>query len=294
MAVNYCKLLGFQGSIDASVKAYKQTDVYQVRCDTPTDGKAVAVTGPGIAIGDLLAGQVFVFCERIQCEAEAGSSTVFTVKVHYSTPKNNQKLKANPLLRPPNVIFSGVAVREQVYYDINGNGIINSAGVHYDPSLERIFFDESIVIRVNQATVNTETLAQYRGAINSDTIDMTLPDGSTRTFVPFSMRLADAETEWSYENGVGFWKSVYKLDCRYRVSGGNTINWNPTVADRGTGHLDAAGVYVNNVDKHGRVVSAPQLLDGHGHLLANPSATNAVLQTYDVDPQLPFATILTF
>lgn len=290
----YCELLSYKGNSKLTVEKYTQQDVYLVKCSSPADGKTVAIGGPGIAVGQLLNGQSFVYCESIEAVPDAGSSTVFFVTVNWTTPKSNRKHEPNPLSVPPNITFGGVAIREQVYFDINGKAICNSAGVFYDPSLTRIFFDESIMIQVNQASVNTGLLATYRGAINSDTIVMNLPDGSVRDFTPFTMRLAAAQTEWTYQNGVGFWKSEYHLQIRNRSSGSTTINWNPQVVDRGTEHLNDAGQLVHNVSASGSRIQTPQLLDGTGHLLANPTTAAAKLLTFDIDNQLPFASILTF
>ncbi len=294
MSVVYCQLLAYRGNSKLTVKKYSQQDVYLVKCSTPADGKTVAITGPGISVGQLLAGQVFVYCESIEAVPEAGSSTVFFVTVSWGTPKSNRKHAPNPLSVPPNVTFGGSAVREQVYFDIKGKAIANSAGVLYDPGLQRIFFDESISVEVNQASVDTALLATYRGAINSDTITMNLPDGTQRVFDPFTMRLAEAQTEWTYQNGVGFWKSKYDLAVRSRNSGGTPINWNPQVVDRGTEHINAAGNLVHNVSASGSRIQTPQLLNGSGALLPNPTTANAVLLTFDIDSQLPFASILTF
>ena len=292
MSVTSVSQLTFMQRSAQDMQHVKETLYFQVVCSALTDGAPAARQAAGVPQpGTVLNWSTYCFVHQVTAQPMEQSSLVFLVEVVAQTPKNNQKKNANPLNRPTNITFDGVAVREQVQEDINNNPIVNSAGAPYDPSLERIYYDESITIDVNLASVDTATYSTYRGAINSDTITMTLPDGSTRIFDPFTLRCAKVSAEMTYENGVQFWKCRFELLCRDRTLGTQTIDWNPLVIDRGFEHL-INGVPAPNKGPDGQRLQSAQLLDGNGNLLKPPAAP--VLLTFNVDPQLPFATILTF
>ncbi len=292
MSVKSVSLLTFMQRSMQDMHIIKETQYYQVVCTAMTDGAPAARQATGIPQpGTVLNWSTLCYVHQVTAQPIQESSLVFLVEVVSQTPKNNQKKNANPLQRPPNVNFDGVAIREQIHQDINNKAIVNSANCPYDPSLERIYYDESITIDVNLASVNTALYSTYRGAINSDSVTMTLPDGSTRTFSPFTLRCAKISADLTYENGVQFWKCRFELVCRNRTIGKQSITWNPMVVDQGFEHL-VNGVPAPNKGLDGQRLQSPQLLDGSGNLLKSPASQ--VLLTFNVDPQLAFMTILTF
>lgn len=278
--------VSYKGKSHEDFRVIEETINYLVLCSNNADGPATARQAAGIpVIGQVVNGETNCVCISVTAEPVEESSVLFNVTAVFCTPRNNQFQVANPLDRPGRVTLGGVARRVKVHQtsDAPAQSICNSAGEPFE-GVDLIQYDEMICYWKNHATIDTGLMATYRGAVNSDTITMTLDDASARQFNPGVLMCKNIAMEWRFEIGIGYWQ--VRIDME-----GRTAGWNPQIVDMGFTHL-YSGKQVTNRDQWNHPLSRPQLLDGSGNLLAK-GGTPVLMGPFKVQPQLPFATILT-
>ena len=275
-----------------TVKGVKDVLYYQVTTQGEIYPASAARLAPGIpAIGSILNPATGAYVADITARSQDGSTTVFLVEVSVETPPDNQRSTTDPLLRPADVQFTGTAYRERVDHtsDSPPKGITNSAGDLFDPAPEVVRYDEAVRVRKNLASVDTALYASYRGAVNTDSVTMTLPDGNLRTWAAGQLMVEQISANWTQQNGTWFWECTFELHSRLTGTG-----WNPEFLDQGWNKKGTGGCSpVPITAPNGAPLTQAQLLDGNGDVL--PCGQNAVLMgPFNVQPQLPLMDILTF
>lgn len=158
----------------------------------------------------------------------------------------------NPLLRPPEISWSTRAEMAVVEEDKDGNAIVNSAGIPFDPPLE---VEERIVV----LTV-VKNMARYDGIKMADYIGRT----NVRKWLnqlPGKWRLADSTADKVIEEGFAFWK--VRMIFEFRAKG-----WNRRILDAGYMQLNDLGDdWDPCIDRLGNRATRPMPLDGMGYQL---------------------------
>lgn len=163
----------------------------------------------------------------------------------------------NPLLRPPEVSFGSREYQEVVREDVDGLAIKNSAGAPFDPPPEKPKAILTMTVSRHFATINPLSIEIYEDAINS--VDWLI-------FPARTVRCARLTAAGVFEAGYYFWKTTGEFE--YKSAG-----WRRRIMDAGWYYL-VGGNKTLFMDKFGRPLSTPGLLDGAGGKLADGAAAN--------------------
>jgi hypothetical protein len=172
------------------------------------------------------------------------SPKIWDVKVNYTDPDD-------PLAKPNEIAWSFATSREPIDLDFNGDPILNSAKETYDPATMLDIDDIILRVKRNTAYFNPVTALDYKRAVNSV------------SFYGFDPGIARCKN-WEgtlQRGGPSQWYSE-NLIFQFRKDG-----WKRRKLDQGFRSL-VNGEYKQVVDKAGKVLSEPSLLDGAGVLLA--------------------------
>lgn len=178
----------------------------------------------------------------------------------------------DPTLWPIRVSFGGDRTERVIYFDFNGNPIVNSAGDRFDPP---ITIDDSrstmTVTRNERVTAFDLTLAEtYRDTINS---------APWNGFAAHTVKLGiitTSEPQYDSNNLVYYYTVTYP----FMIDRGG---WRKEILDAGCNQLKVIGGITQRVpiQHEGHPVSDPVALDGSGHELApGGTPTTLILECY--------------
>ncbi len=164
------------------------------------------------------------------------------------TPNTVAQSIDNPVARPAVVRYTTIKTMEIVSKDAIGDAITNSAGVPFDPPLERVKARLGMHVTRNQAYLAPDIYGRFIDSVNS----APWAAGSAGTW-----KCEDISATRKYEEGIWFWEVSF--DFIY-----NSDKWNPKqVLDAGTFWLDVDDVRHRFKDSFGAPL-ARGLLDGDG------------------------------
>jgi len=233
------------------------TRVFKVVVGAATDGPYVAIYAASIPdYGDAHPHDTSAKVTTITAEPVDNDDW----QVHRVTVTYNDKPSgwaASPLDEDPKIQWSGVERTAVQARDRNDNAILNSAGDLFDPPLEGTLHEPEVTIVKNQAHWNPFLAAQYRGAINSDTVKIA---GFAAAPGQALMTVMDGTT--ANRNGVDYIEATYRIRFwpTYRTF----------LLDHGLHYLVTIGAttYKRRIMVNGEEVQEPQRLDGSGGVLA--------------------------
>ncbi len=273
--------LDCQASIDLQLPDCKgsgsATRTFIIESSTALTEQTVLALGPGIgAKHPRLSG---LYATSKSCKPTRKDLKAWQLTVNYQSVPANVQYEENPLARPPVVTWSSVSYEEEIYKDIAGKTILNSAGDYFDPPIRVARSRWQVSYKRNRAWIPTWIL-DYTDAINSDQFTiggLTVPRGYAKLD-----RIEIGPMQ--IENGVTYYEVSYTFTLQKE-------SWQPKILDQGL--YEKVGGVRRRIRVSGEPVSEPVLLDGTGQALANPAPENAVYLTqYKAYRELPFATIL--
>lgn len=272
--------------------------VFRAVTDDPNDD-ATVVLGHGDCPeeGAVHNNDSSAWCQRRRARNEGFSKLVWIVTINYSTER---ELSTSPLSDPVQISWDTESFQSIVTKDIYGNGILNSAGDPYDPAAEKDDGRWTVTTRKN-VTSAPAWLLSYRQAVNNApfTIDgitvatrrgkvqaINISPAQRRNDVAFrviTIRLQLKDEEWD----------LSLLDAGFHEIGGSGAG---SGAGSGSGcecptRVDCCGSGQRKLiilcECEEPVV--PVLLDGAGHVLADPNIYNAVFRTHRVYNEKDFS-----
>jgi len=213
--------LGGTRKIVQTADAITATRVYQcLTTDAVNDTEYDVLNASGsVKVGDFYGPNTFLRVQSVNVSQASGNPLQWFITVTFSTavPEDSDQTTDKPVDRPPDVSISQISQTEPIkvlpdFLTLNGGVEIltqNSAGVTYDPPIEREVVDMSIVVTQNFADFHPSDIDGYRGAVNSATWE---------TFEPGMARIVNIAYERTTENGITFWKRTIEIHVREKPS----------------------------------------------------------------------------
>ena len=285
-------------------KVSRHTRQFLVIVDDPNNHTSVdpilAVAAQfGLFIGSIHPGDPSAWCVDVNSDVIKGSEgTQWTVTAEYSSER---ELNENPLLDPAFIDWDTEQFQEPIFWykDSEGvrKGVVNSAGDPFDPPGQRDDSRRAVVIEKNLASVPS-WIIQYRDAVNSDSIVI---DG-----IPVGVGQAKCQrvsvSRWQFRNGFAFrtvnlmihitdddW-DYRPLDVGFRRKFRNGLIPIRYHYDADFDELSVLSPE-NEEWEDGFEPTAPQLLDGDGQPILNPTPEDAVFGNVRIYKRLPFSAL---
>jgi len=141
---------------------------FQVVTDSGLDDHAIAISAVGIFPGDPHPNlTVPALARSFEADHSEDDPTFWLVRVDYRSITEDDIPQPNPIQDPPKISWSASTSRRTLYEDLNGDLIVNYAGLPYDPPVERDESEWVVSYSRNQAVVPF-WLLNYENAVNSD------------------------------------------------------------------------------------------------------------------------------
>ena len=261
---------------------WRYTRGWLVKTDDKNDREDVVSTAPGLpAYGELHPAPIAdpAYAREITYNPTSRGNTpmAWDVVATYSSERIMHDVPGVVPTEPPNVLdevlvsWSSEVYDEAIWEDINGNGILNSAGDYFiDPTPTR---DNSHIIArfdVNWVPPLPTWIIDYPNTVNDAAITvggLTLATGTARFQ---RLQIGTYETRF----GVTFYPVSFELHV-------HKDGWLLKPLD--AGFRETSGGSPQQIkDANGDEPTTPVLLDGAGGVLANPSPATAQYQTFTV------------
>lgn len=305
MAALYSKeLWPGRGSEDGIQRLLKHRRYFEVRTDDPEDSGVIAGAEADLPRnGDPHPDDPDRIMVRITADNDANDPTLWLVVCEYDSDLPAEQAREagsfdpatgasvpggdggdhnvradNPLDRPTRWAVEFEQAQEIVKKDIDGNAIVNSAGLPYDPPpmADRAFM---VITAVKNYAVG-DSLIDLSGSVG-EYID-TLNDNVFLGCTAGTLRIVGASINYDVENGVPFAQVTWRFKHR-------RFGWALSLADIGTMVLSAGEfIPVSYIEGTGSD-TGPRPLDGSGGLLA----PGLPLEFFDfnVYPELDFSAL---
>jgi hypothetical protein len=211
-------------------------------------------------------------------------SWLITIEYGYVSPLE-VTATGNPLAKPVVFTWEPEETTEIVTVDVNldasgrGTPILNSAGIPYDPPVERLTGKGLLTVYRNEAAnFNYVTASGYCDFRVNDSI---WNGFAAKTILAKPFRLP--QIEYSQEANVWFYPMQYQFHYEPRT-------WQKKILDAGYEEIDPADATKRKlILVSGQPVSTAQLLDGAGHWVDhNPTAAQVTYFTYDIYQAIDF------
>ena len=225
-------------------------------------------------IGESHPDDLFRYCVSLSSSRHSYGATesIFHVTATYSTVPQPD----NPLAAAPQISWSHIRVEGIVDIDIDGNAIVNSAGMPYDPPVTALRNIHAVMRVTRNEAIYDEALAlSFVGKVNAATY---------RGYAPGHCMINDINAS-SAEANVG------GLTIHYAVVN-YEIEFSPSpfqikVLDAGFYEWDAATDRpIPITDEYGNHISSPALLDGSG--LKAPFGDTGTFNDHDIFESVNF------
>lgn len=248
----------------ASHNFHTSADVYQYGLDNSI------LPLPYVSYHPVLVGHS---CRSVKVTQDDGAPRKWTIEAEYSSkPIKENQSEENPLNRPARIRWRTANYRQAIWRDINGQGILNSAGDYFDPPVEVDRAYWTVSVSKNVADVPTFIL-DYENAVNNAAITV----GGV-VIGQYEAKISDIDiSELKIEGDYQYFEFSYTLERRRE-------KWIPLkVLDQGLRFKsEASRKHIMDDSTPKRPVASPRLLDGAGNVLSDPTPANAVYRDFTV------------
>ena len=143
-----------------------------------------------------------------------------------------------------------------------GRAICNSAGQPFDPSVEKVYYDQLVTVELDRATFNHDQAKEYIDAVNDGAFSITY-NGQTFNFADGTARITDYSGRSVYTDGTPTWRVHIAFEVR-------DDGWLRNVEDRGLNQLFNGDYQLEPVtDSNGDPVTEAVGLNGSGEALTS-------------------------
>ncbi len=236
----------------------------------PAAAFLVAQRANGIPwIDDTYPDDDWLWCVDKTCRRRGGD--LFEVTCRYKSVED-------PLAADPVVDIGFVGSEEPIDRDINGDPILNSADVTFDPPVTSNFDDMLLSITRNQSAFNLTQALNYKGTLN---------DASFYGFAAGKCKISDIKGTMFKSAGRYYYSVTYEFQFRWD-------GWLKRRLDEGMRRIVSStpGSPLETEvipDKNGEPLTEPHMLDGSGALL-NSDATPVYLE-FDIYRSTDFSVL---
>jgi hypothetical protein len=196
----------------------------------------------------------------IDVQASSDGPLLFEITTQYSADWTSignfggsadpRRQNENPILRPVDIKWGSTRFQRPIEYDRNNRAITNSAGLPYDPPVERDDSRTTLSIGRNEASFDPSIKVLYENSVNIDAFF-----GGN----PYYWKIAAITADLAFENGLAFWRVTYNFE-------GRKEGWVSSLMDRGKAER-VQGKLKAITDTAGVPVSDPYPLDGTGRAI---------------------------
>jgi len=249
------------------------------------------------------------------------TSSQGTGPFHYKVAVNYVSV-GNPLEQPMEIEWLHNITNELVDREATGKAITNSANESFDPPITKEVYDLVLRLKRNEELFNPINAVKYTGAINNDNFVCPADySGTTVQYPPGVVKCTllkgipkRAATLYYHEVHYEFQFRLGEIEetepGTWEVLG---LGWKKRILDQGFRTLkkedgEWTGEYEPILDAEGNPVREPQLLDGKGEQLKEPTEDGdgidadgtpgqfnrfkGVFLTFDVNKKLPFSDLM--
>ncbi|MEM9752564.1 MAG: hypothetical protein AAF916_04185 [Planctomycetota bacterium] len=255
-------------SLKLTAEGLQLTEVRSIYFDSDADTLLDVAASSGVlpAYKDDYPGRTDLYCDDVDAQwvtvttGDASAGQMFRATCIFKTKAPN--FYKNPLDRAE-VFWGGSSRTEEVFVDVDGNTMTNSAGEVLDPLPTRTTGANTLTIINRQATNPGGTIDSFKHSVNSS-IWYSSAAGTAKIGQPSSRP--------GQEAGVEFWEINWPIEL-------NPDGHNPLVPDVGYNQL-VGGKLERILLEDGTEPPQPSLLDGAGAVLTSGSPVTARSKLY--------------
>lgn len=220
------------------------TRFYQSLADSQSDNENDVLNASGsVKVGDFYGPNTFLRVESVSVSQVSGNPLQWFITVVFSTrvPEDSDEIVPDPVARLP--VFSAVSIKSKEpvkvipdFFNRTSDDFIvprNSAGVPYDPPIERQITDLAITVTQNFRDGNLLQISEFTGTVNNKKWEV---------FDRGQCRIINIEVVRVTENGVTFFKRTIEIHVREKTVDYNwdTIYpWQVLIENSGVQQMDA-------------------------------------------------------
>jgi hypothetical protein len=285
--------------IDGDLTAEKSSEkwTYVVLCDSKTHSPVeVCLNALLPQIGDdHPTPSTGMKCKKASAkyDKESANPWKFEVDINFETPDPaDDKDPEDPDEDPVEFTVNGSEVVYPMFIDKTDTLVQNSAGDTFDPPINGLEYDEDVVATRSQTTIVPNTIATYRGAVNSADFTVVAKDGTSRTFPAHTCRMGAISYSLQTRKDVQYWRVSYPWKYR-KATVANPQPWKIRVLDEGLNQLDIDGeTRIPVLDGNGRPITSPIKLDSAtGTVASDQSPGQGDLLEFQDYVELDFGTL---
>jgi len=161
----------------------------------------------------------FYCCDKMVRPGE-GPFLYYVDAIYKTGERRSQGLDYNsstpPLSRSDVYSYSFMPRMEICTKTITDTGILNSAGIPFDPPPQHEVYDLSMRVECNRSTYSPSAFADYIGAINSDAF---------KGFAAGTVRCIRVDAQQATFAGSTYWEVTFEFAIRYVWKGGTQKGW---------------------------------------------------------------------
>jgi len=280
MGIEYAQEIstGREGSDETSGKkdTHRRARIFRVVTENPTDGQDLVLAACPLPMSAYPDDHRLVLTSR-RAVQDGKTKTVWIVTLTYSlgdsTSDQGNPQQPNPLDDSRQIDWSTETRQEPTHQDADGKAILNSAGDYFENGVMRDVTSWIVTIVQNVPEV-PDWIDDYRDAVNDDQSSIEGDVYPAKSMKVRSIKLS----RWQVRNDVAYRQLTIVIAIR--------DTWHKKILDEGLHALNGNGgdpdygKRMAAVNANGQKVTRPVLLDGAGHVLANP--TPATAQFIDV------------
>lgn len=220
-------------------------------------------------------------CKRLRGRQERNSPLHWIVDADFDTkPWGDEEEEKPPLDRRARIRWSTTKYQKALEKDINGKGIVNSAGMPFNPPPLKDTSRWTATVTKNLALVPPYVL-DLPDKLNSGSFTLGGVTVAPKVAKIMAINIGELQVEqdqefYSFQYTLEFdpidkWKGKYLQQGILQKSGSDRIPC---------------------IDKHGQPVRSPVPLDSAGAQLSNPTTDNVVYTDYDICDSVDFNSLL--